>query len=126
MKFFNKVQIRPNEMDEGSIFGGGTSKSSQCAAIQIKRLTLYTDNLAVYTTGAQPGFWRGGGPVLGHSTERESRGVPPRNILKNLHAIWCIILHLLHKIFFSFGGLDPNAAPLHLVPFRIGCHSIFR
>ena len=37
-----------------------------------------------------------GGPILGPSIKKGPRGVTPGNILKNLHAIWCIMLHVLH------------------------------
>ena len=46
--------------------------------------------------GAQPDF-EGRGSDCGPSTKRGSGGVTPGKILKNVHAIWCTILRMLHK-----------------------------
>ena len=45
------------------------------------------------------------------------QGVTRGKFLKNLNAIWCIMLHLLHKnlnffLFIGGGGVGPLAAPL--------------
>ena len=32
-----------------------------------------------YSSGAQPGFWKGGSPILGYSTKRGPGVLPPEN-----------------------------------------------
>ena len=59
--------------------------------IKYKGFTFFNCGLL---SGAQLGFWRGGGSILGPSTKRGTGGVTPGKNLKNVHAIWCIILHL--------------------------------
>ena len=93
------------------------------------RLICPTTMMNTVHSRSQKFGWRGG-PVLDHSAKRESGSVTLEIFFKNMHAIWCIILHLLHKnheflsffffffvFFFLFywrggQGLSPLAAPL--------------
>ena len=47
------------------------------------------------------------------TTPKGIQGCHPGKILKNVHAIWCIILHLLHKIInyflLSFSSFSPSS-----------------
>ena len=66
--------------------------------------------IAFYThpsTGVQPGFWRGGGSVLGQSTKMGSGGVSLEKFLENVHAfcpLYCIccIKIIIFFLFYYF------------------------
>ena len=55
----------------------------------LKAIEEFSHYLHYKRSGAQPGFWSGGGPNLGPSP-KGGPGCHPQKLFENVHAIWCI------------------------------------